>query len=48
MTSGHTLTMTVDGVEVKSNDIADVYIEDGLIQKFYVFSRKLPEPAETE
>ena len=48
VTSGHTLTMTVDGVEVKSNDIADVYIEDGLIQKFYVFSRKLPEPAETE
>ena len=48
ITSGHTLTLTVDGTEITTNDIADVYIEDGLIKMFYIYSRKLPEPAETE
>ena len=48
ITSGHTLTLTIDGTEITTNDIADVYIEDGLIKMFYIYSRKLPEPAETE
>ncbi len=46
VTSGHTLTLTVDGNEVSTNDIADVYIEDGLIKMFYVFSRQLPPSQE--
>ena len=46
VTSGHTLTLTVDGNEVSTNDIADVYIEDGLIKMFYVFSRQLPPSPE--
>jgi hypothetical protein len=40
--------LTVDGTEITTKDVADVYIEDGLIKMFYIYSRKLPEPAETE
>ena len=45
VTNGHNLTLTVDGVESTTGNIADVYIEDGLVQMFYVFSRQLPAPA---
>ena len=44
VTNGHNLTLTVDGVESTTGNIADVYIEDGLVQMFYVFSRELPAP----
>ncbi len=37
--SGHTLTRTVDGEEITSYDIADVYIEDGKIGAFWIYSR---------
>jgi hypothetical protein len=40
--------LTVDGVESTTGNIADVYIEDGLVQMFYVFSRELPAPEPTE
>ena len=48
VTNGHNLTLTVDGVESTTGNIADVYIEDGLVQMFYVFSRELPAPEPTE
>ena len=37
--SGHTLTTTVDGEEKTVYDIADVYIEDGKIGAFWIYSR---------
>ena len=37
--SGHTLTTTVDGEEKTVYDIADVYIEDGKIGAFWIYTR---------
>lgn len=37
--SGHTLTTTVDGKDKTSYDIADVYIEDGKIGAFWIYTR---------
>mgnify|MGYP000869961192 CR=1 FL=1 len=48
VTNGHNLTLTIDGVESTTGNIADVYIEDGLGQMFYVFSRELPAPVAAE
>lgn len=38
--TGHKLTRTVDGEETSSYDILDIYIEDGKIGGFWVYSRK--------
>ena len=37
--SGHTLTTNVDGEEKTVYDIADVYIEDGKIGAFWIYTR---------
>ena len=37
--SGHTITKTVDGEEIMTYDVADVYIEDGKIGAFWIYSR---------
>ena len=37
--SGHVLKRIVDGTEMSSYDIVDVYIEDGKIGAFWVYSR---------
>ena len=37
--SGHTLTTNVDGEEKTTYDLADVYIEDGKIGAFWIYSR---------
>ena len=37
--SGHTLTTTVNGEEKTVYDVADVYIEDGKIGAFWIYSR---------
>jgi hypothetical protein len=42
VTNGHTLTLTIDGVESSSGNISDAYIEDGLVKMFYVFKREFP------
>ena len=39
--SGHTLTRNVEGSEVSTYDIADVYIEDGKIGAFWIYQREL-------
>lgn len=46
VTNGHTLTLTIDGVESSSGNISDAYIEDGLVKMFYVFKRELPDSNE--
>ena len=38
--SGHTLTRNVEGNEVLTYDIADVYIEDGKIGAFWIYQRE--------
>ena len=38
--SGHTLTRSVEGNEVSTYDIADVYIEDGKIGAFWIYQRE--------
>ena len=40
--TGHTLTRDVDGAEVKTRDVLDVYIENGKIGAFWVYSKDLP------
>ena len=39
MISGSQVKKTVDGEEVTSYDVADVYIEDGKIGAFWVYTR---------
>jgi|TARA_B110000240_G_scaffold143763_1_gene159084 hypothetical protein len=39
VTSGHDLTMTVDGIEIKVNQVHDARIVDGKVQMFYVYER---------
>ena len=41
VTSGHELTLTVDGKEVKLGQVHDALIKNGKIQKFYVTERVL-------
>ena len=43
VTSGHDVTLVVDGKEVKVNQVHDALIEDGKIQTFYVNERVLVE-----
>jgi uncharacterized protein YacL (UPF0231 family) len=43
VTSGHALTLTVEGEEVKLGQVHDALIVDGKIQKFYVTERVLSE-----
>lgn len=38
--TGHKLTRTIDGEETSSYDILDIYIENGKIGGFWVYSRK--------
>ena len=44
--SGHTLTTNVDGEEKTTYDLADVYIEDGKIGAFWIYSRAAVPSAE--
>lgn len=37
--SGHVLTRNVDGNEISTYDVADVYIEDGKIGAFWIYER---------
>lgn len=46
--SGHRLKRTVDGEEKMSVDLADVYIEDGKIGAFYIYTRAVPPPPPAE
>ncbi|MGB2475825.1 MAG: hypothetical protein ACPIB2_03970, partial [Flavobacteriaceae bacterium] len=39
VTSGHDLTLTVEGKEVKVVQIHDALIKDGKVQMFYVYER---------
>ena len=39
--SGSVVTETIEGEEVQQNHLIDAYIEDGLIQSFWVYSRVL-------
>ena len=39
ITSGHDLTLTVDGTEIKLNQVHDALIVDGKVQLFYVNER---------
>jgi len=43
VTSGHDVTLVVDGKEVKVNQVHDALIVDGKIQTFYVNERVLVE-----
>jgi len=40
--TGHTLTRNVDGSEVQTRDLLDIYIENGKIGAFWVYERALP------
>ena len=47
ITSGHDLTLTVDGKEVKLNQVHDGLVVDGKVKMFTVNERVLaPEPAQ--
>tara|TARA_B100000614_G_scaffold197770_1_gene178999 strand:- start:65 stop:589 length:525 start_codon:yes stop_codon:yes gene_type:complete len=41
--TGHTLTRNVDGNEVQTRDILDIYIENGKVGAFWVYNRDLPD-----
>lgn len=43
VTSGHTVTLTVDGAEVKLGQVHDALIIDGKVQMFYVTERVFAE-----
>tara|TARA_B100000965_G_scaffold246929_1_gene207307 strand:- start:4325 stop:4837 length:513 start_codon:yes stop_codon:yes gene_type:complete len=41
---GHSMTLTVDGQEVKKNSMIDAEIVDGLVNRFFVYDMMLPPP----
>ena len=45
---GHSMTLTVEGEEVKKNSMIDVEIVDGLVNRFFVYDMMLPNPNSSE
>jgi len=45
---GHSMTLMVNGEEVKKNSMIDVEIVDGLVNRFFVYDMMLPKPASAE
>jgi uncharacterized protein YacL (UPF0231 family) len=45
VTSGHDVTLTVEGNKIKVNQVHDALISDGKVQMFYVYERAEPVSA---
>ena len=46
--AGHTMTLTIDGEEVKANSMIDAEFVDGKINRFFVYNMAIPATASEE
>tara|TARA_B100000963_G_C22385615_1_gene562120 strand:+ start:165 stop:668 length:504 start_codon:yes stop_codon:yes gene_type:complete len=46
--AGHTLTLNVDGEEMKKNSMIDAEIVDGKVNRFFVYDMMLPAPENSD